>query len=165
MKNLFKEVLNALSQEEKDEFISDVFHKFDGVREYYWYEFAPKKCPEVVEDNNIRRDTPSETYLYNFCERIWTLGLEYEKAGEVEVSDNFDTDGETLTFGVLTLTACYDPDVNYYDDGASSVEGFIEELKDVIQIDNITYVEDWDFDDECGTPTKSGDIIVKIGGR
>ena len=165
MATTFDKIVDGLNMDERKELIRELFHKIDGVSEYLWYEFAPKKCPEVVKDNNIRRDTPSETYLYNFCERIWTLGLEYEKADEVEVFDNFDTDGETLTFSVLTLTACSDPDVNYYDDGASSVEGFIEELKDVIQIDNITYVEDWSLDDEYGTPTKSGDIIVKIGGR
>lgn len=165
MATTFDKIVDELNMDERKELIAELFHKVDGASEYFWYEFAPQKAPKIVKEYDIRKDTPSETYLYNLCERIWRLGQEFERAEEVEVFDNFDVSDNVLTFGVLTMTAVSDPEVNYYDDGSDSVEAFIEELKDIIQIDNITYVEDWDFDEMGGGPTKSGDIIIKLRGK
>ena len=80
------------------------------------------------------------------------------------INDDFHVNKETntLTFSVTTLTACSDPSVNYYDSGEDSVNDFIKELKDIIQIENIEYVEDWDFDD-YGSVTQSGNIVIKLG--
>ena len=165
MATTFDKIVDELNMDERKELIRELFHNVDGASDYFWYEFAPQKAPKILEDNNIRRNTPSETYLYNLCERIWRLGQEFERAEEVEVFDNFDVSNNVLTFGVLTMTAVSDPKVNYYDDGSDSVEAFIEELKDIIQIDDITYVEDWDFDEMSGRPSQSGDIIIRLGSK
>lgn len=165
MATLFDQIVDVLNADERKELIRELFHNVDGVSDYFWYEFAPTKAPKIVKDHNIRKDTPSETYLYNLCERIWKLGESYERAKEVEVFDNFDVSDNVLTFGVLTMTAVSEPDVNYYDDGSDSVKTFIKELKDIIQIDDIEYVEDWDFDEMGGGPTQSGDIIIRLGGK
>lgn len=141
--------------------IRRLFHLSDDVKDYIFYELDS----EAHEKYNLHKETPTEQYFYNLCDRIWSLGESYEKAEEVEVFDNFNVSDNVLTFGVLTMTACAEPDVNYYDDGSDSVKAFIEELKDIIQIDDITYVEDWDFDEMGGGPTQSGDIIIKLGGK
>lgn len=141
--------------------IRRLFHESDDVKDYIFYELDSK----AKDKYNLHKETPMETYLWNLTERIWTLGLKFENDEIVRIYDDFDIDGEnkTIIFSVLTLTACSEPDVNYYDDGSDSVKEFINALKNVIQINNITYVEDWDVD-ECGTPTQSGYITIKIRG-
>lgn len=109
--------------------------------------------------------TPIEQYCSNICDIIWSMYDSWYNAGEVEIGDDFDfEDDSVITFSVTTLTACSEPEVNYYDDGSDSVYAFIEELKDKIQIDNIQYIEDWDMD-ECGSVIRSGYIVVKLMGE
>ena len=141
--------------------IRELFHLNDDVRDYIFYEMDSK----VQEKYNLHKDTPTEEYLWNLTESITILGESYYRGELVEVFDDFDVENNTLTFGVLTLTAYSEPEVNAYDNGEEAVQDFIKDLKELIQIDNITYVEDWDFDEYGCGPSKSGDIIIKIGGR
>ena len=141
--------------------IRRLFRKSEDVRDYIFYELDS----EAREKHNLHRETPIEKYCANICDGIWTMYNDWYNADEVEIGDDFDFDNDgVITFSVTTLTACADPAVNYYDDGADSVYSFIEELKEKIQINNIKYVEDWDID-ECGGIVRSGYIVIKIMGE
>ena len=141
--------------------IRTLFHKSDDVRDYLFYEMDSK----VRDEHNLHKQTVLEEYCSNICDAIWTMYNSWYNAEEVEIGDDFDfKDGGIITFSVKTLTACSEPEVNYYDDGSDSVYAFIEELKDKIQINNIEYVEDWDID-EYGSITRSGYIVIKLMGE
>ena len=142
MPNILNEIIDELNecvlsgQHGVDEIYGDLirklFHLSDDVKDYLFYEMIS----DAQEKYNLHRDTPVEKYLLNFTERIWTLGEKFEKDEIVRICDDFDIDDEnkTMTFSILTLTACSEPDVNYYDDGSDSVEEFMNALKDVFQM-------------------------------
>lgn len=140
--------------------IRRLFRESDDVRDYIFYEMDS----ETKDKYNLHKETPTENYLWNITESIWGMYNSWHNANEVDIGDDFDIDvgRKEITFSVTTLTAVSDPAVNYYDNGEDSIKSFIEELKDIIQINNIKYIEDWDCDD-WGSIIRSGYIVVKIG--
>ena len=169
MPSILDEIINELNEyvlngefgvdEIYGDLVRRLFHLSDDVRNYLFYEMES----EARKKYDLHENTPTETYMWNITDSIWNMYNSWYKAGEVEIGDDFDVSvtNKKITFSVTTLTCCSDPKVNYYDDGLDSIESFITELKDIIQIDNITFEEDWDCD-EWGSIIRSGYIIVKI---
>ncbi|MBR6252661.1 MAG: hypothetical protein IKR04_02335 [Clostridia bacterium] len=172
MANILEEIIEELNEyvlsgkfgvdEIYGDLIRRLFRSSDDVRNYLFYELES----EARTKYDLHKDTPTETYLWNITDSIWSMYDAWYRAGEVDIGDNFDVDANgTITFSVTTLTCCAEPDVNYYDDGLDSVKGFVEELKDKIQAKSIKIEEDWDFDEHSGNPTSSHRIIVKMWGE
>ena len=105
----------------------------------------------------------TEKYLYNIGEIIYELA---EQDEEVECLDDFYVTDTTLVIGIKTLTEESDPSVGYYYDGRDSIDKFILELKERLQITSIKFVDDVDIgaDDEgwdCWI-VKHGDLVINL---
>lgn len=166
MVNLFERMIDELDEKAKKdgikvygELIRKLFHLSDDVRYYLFYDAGFK----ITKEFNLHRSTPTEQYLENLCDIIYEIGQEWYHAGYVEVYDDFDIHNNCITVSIVTLTACADPEVNYYDDGVDSIMDFIEELKERLQVSNITFTEDIDVDEYSGKLSQSGFITIKVG--
>ena len=172
MANILEEIIEELNEcvlsgkfgvdEIYGDLIRRLFHLSDDVRDYIFYELESQAQVKY----NLHKDTPTEKYLWNVTDSIWSMYDAWYKAGEVDINDNFDCDPDkgTITFSLSTMTACSDPDVNYYDDGFDSVKSFMDELELKVMAKSVTAEEDWDFN-ECGSVTQSHIITVKLWGE
>ena len=142
--------------------IRKLFHLSDDVRDYIFYEMIS----EAQTKYNLHKPTPTEIYMENICDSIYSMYFTWYKAGEVDIGDDFDCcpKNGTITFSVATMTAFHDESTGAGDDGFDSVKAFMDELKEKLMAKSVSAKEDWDVDWD-GHITSSHIITVKLWGE
>lgn len=88
--------------------------------------------------------TNTNEYMENIVDELFEIA---DKQGEVEL-DDYEFDDNTIEIEIKTLTACSEPEVNYYEDGFESIEKFMNIVAERFQV-KTEFEEDFTVGGNC----------------